>query len=210
MKYRVITTKCLFGEILVTAKNKDEAQKRAYEIAQNDEYAWHDKEKIDIHEIHEIPIFCKNCNTKISPDSIFCNKCGTKISEEIDLGRIYSVPFDKTCQTTYLFDKFHGFSNGKCYDTIMLKNVCYIWKTLPDNIYKDISASISFYIRNDPLKYTLDIFNTNMTISEIKKHYCGRALSAKLDNNSLIYCLFIILLLLLDIFSIFILLLVNT
>lgn len=79
MEYKVIMTKRLFGEILVQAQDKDEAVQKAYEIAKNNEYKWYSEEKIDAHEVHQVPIMCNNCNATLPPESLFCNKCGTKI-----------------------------------------------------------------------------------------------------------------------------------
>lgn len=72
-------TKTLFGEIVVEAENKEVAIKEAYKIVTTDEYKWYDKEKIDAHEIHEIPLYCNKCNTKLPPESLYCNICGNKL-----------------------------------------------------------------------------------------------------------------------------------
>ena len=81
MKYKVIMTKRLFGEVLVRAQSKDEAVQKAYEMVKNDDYKWYSEEKIDAHEVHRLPIVCNNCKTTLPPESLFCNKCGAKIED---------------------------------------------------------------------------------------------------------------------------------
>lgn len=78
-KYRVIMTKKLFGNILVQANNKEEAVNEAYRIVKQNEYKWFDEEKIDAHEVYELPLICEKCNAKLPPESLYCNICGKKL-----------------------------------------------------------------------------------------------------------------------------------
>lgn len=79
MKYKVIMTKHLFGNVIVEANNKDEAVKQAHMIVKQDEYKWYDEEKIDAHEVHEMSLICPKCNIKLLPESLYCHICGEKL-----------------------------------------------------------------------------------------------------------------------------------
>lgn len=180
MKYRVITTKTLYGEIIVTAKDKDTAIIKARDIAQYDNYNWVSKNKIDSHEIYEMPVFCKKCNAKLSSDSIFCNKCGTKVDEEIDLGRVYTEYFDKQSQTTSLLYKlFNGF------DTILLKNMFSICKYKTEG--KNPFVRVSIYIKNNPIDSNIEVIDSYMTMTDIKNIYCGKLLTTAIDKDDYEY-----------------------
>ena len=96
MKYRVITTKTLYGEIIVTADDKDNASIKARDIAQYDNNNWVHEYKIDIHEIHEEPLVCSKCSTRLPIGSKFCNMCGEKCENiEVDLESVNAERFDK-------------------------------------------------------------------------------------------------------------------
>lgn len=82
MKYRVTVTKTFLGNIIVNAKEKDEATEKARQIVYNDSYKWYEEECIDVHEVHELPLFCTQCDTKLTSDSLFCHKCGAKIATD--------------------------------------------------------------------------------------------------------------------------------
>ena len=81
MKYEVIMTKTLFGNVLVQAENKDDAVRKAYAIVKTDENKWYEEEKIDAHEVHEITLICEKCNSKLPPQSLYCNICGEKVEK---------------------------------------------------------------------------------------------------------------------------------
>lgn len=180
MKYTAIITKTLYGEIIVSAKDKDYAEIRARDVVQFDNYNWVKKQKIDIHEIHEIPMICTKCGTKLPKESKFCNMCGEKYEcFDVDLGRVYTEQFDKSSQTTTIFYKLYdGF------DTIFLKNVFSICKYKTES--KNPLVSVSFYIKCS--EYTdAGVIKSNMNITDIKNRYCGQWFSTYMDKDDYQY-----------------------
>lgn len=79
MKFKVIMTKCLFGDIIVEANDKETAVNEARDIVSSNKYKWYTEEKIVAHEAHVMPLYCHKCNTRLSPESIYCNICGAKL-----------------------------------------------------------------------------------------------------------------------------------
>lgn len=177
MKYKVITTKTLYGEIIVTAKDKDTAEIKARDIAQYDNYNWVNEHKVSVHEIHEIPFTCVKCGAKLPIESKYCNICGEKCEySEVDLGRVYTELFDKQCQTTsLLYEFFNGF------DTILLKYVFSIYKE--ETALKTIFANVSFYIKRYPIHLSTNVIESYMNMSDIKNKYCGEQIYANLSKS---------------------------
>lgn len=102
------------------------------------------------------------------------------------LGDIFSVYFDKNCQTTWLFDKFKGWGTDKKYDTLCLKNVFSIWKHKPcGTVFDDIVAGVSFYIQDSYNDYQ-NIIKDNRTISKLKHKFCDTIFGSDTQSSDII------------------------
>ena len=181
MKYIIDVTKHLSGEIEIYATSRQEAKEKALSESNRHKIKWRNNEYFTIDEVYCIPTKCDVCNATLPEGSVYCNKCGAKCqNEEVDLGRVFSVHFDKPCQTTWLFDKFYG---QEKYDTLFMKNFFYICKSVVENNQtKEISSSVSFYIKCFPLNNNSEILKDNRTISTIKNKYCEKVIYS--DKNS--------------------------
>ena len=103
------------------------------------------------------------------------------------LGEIFSVYFDKTCQTTWLFDKFNGWRTEEKYNTLCLKNVFSIWKhKLGGTVFDDIVANVSFYIQDSCDDYQ-NAINDNRTISSLKQKFCDVRFCSDIKNRDIIF-----------------------
>ena len=96
-----------------------------------------------------------------------------------ELGKVFSSYFDKSSQTTWLFDKLHA--QEEKYDTLFLKRVFYIFD--PAKSTKNTLISISFYIKALPIDLDSSILQGYRTISDIKNKYCEKAFYADGDSD---------------------------
>ena len=180
MKYKAVTRKTLYGEIIVTANDEESAIIKARDVAEYDNYNWVNEYKIDIHAIHEVPLVCNKCGTKLPLGSKFCNMCGERCEYvEVDLGRVYIEYFDKQTQTTCLLSKLYdGF------DTILLKGIFSICKYKTED--KNPFVSVSLYVKNNPINSN-NIIQSYMTMTDIKNKYCYKRLPTVIDSDSYEY-----------------------
>jgi len=104
----------------------------------------------------------------------------------MDLGEVFEVHFDKTCQTTWLFDKFSppSFLNDKKYDTLFLRLMFPLYKGERINGKSvETACTVSLYVK----EYVSDYKNTIptcMSITEIKNKYCDNLVCAETHTKS--------------------------
>ena len=164
MKYVVIITETKNGTIEISAESRKNAEEKALTISMDNPERFHWEEaKHCVIDVKNKLMICNNCNAEIPSDSKYCNKCGKKVlpEHEFDLGKVYSVVLDASCQTKTLFRKLHKENVEDRYDTLLLHTRFSI-------LSENGKYYPSFYVRKLPLNCTTENVDTGFTITDIK------------------------------------------